>query len=98
MSEYVRARFPRSSMAQSHMIHSSTAALNFEKMGNRVCRLCHSPLVATFVDLGMSPLCESYLTSDQLDQMETFYPLHVFVCENCFLVQLPEYVKPKHIF
>jgi SAM-dependent methyltransferase len=46
----------------------------------------------------MSPLCESYLTADQLDQTEAFYPLHVFVCENCFLVQLPEYVKPEHIF
>ena len=85
-------------MAQFHMIRSSTAALKSAKMGNRVCRLCHSPLVATFVDLGMSPLCESYLTPDQLDQMEAFYPLHVFVCENCFLVQIPQYVQPEHIF
>jgi len=46
----------------------------------------------------MSPLCESYLTPDQLDQMEAFYPLHVFVCENCFLVQIPQYVQPEHIF
>ena len=46
----------------------------------------------------MSPLCESYLTADQLDQMEPYFPLHVRICENCFLVQLQEYVKPEHIF
>jgi len=52
----------------------------------------------TFVDLGMSPLCESYLSADQLNQMEPFYPLHVYICEQCFLVQLPEYVSPEKIF
>ncbi len=62
------------------------------------CRLCHSPLVTTFVDLGMSPLCESFLTADQLDQMEPYFPLHVLVCGECFLVQLQEYVKPELIF
>jgi hypothetical protein len=46
----------------------------------------------------MSPLCESYLTTDQLDQMEPFFPLHVLVCEACYLVQLKEYVSPEHIF
>jgi hypothetical protein len=46
----------------------------------------------------MSPLCESYLRSDQLNQMEPFYPLHVFVCESCFLVQLQEYVSVDEIF
>ena len=46
----------------------------------------------------MSPLCESYLTADQLNRMEPFYPLHVKVCEGCFLVQLEEYVSPEHIF
>jgi hypothetical protein len=50
------------------------------------------------VDLGMSPLCESYLTSDQLDQMEPFYPLRAYVCERCFLVQVQEYVSPAAIF
>ena len=62
------------------------------------CRLCGAPLTTTFVDLGMSPLCESYLTTDQLDQMEPFFPLHVLVCEACYLVQLKEYVSPEHIF
>ena len=43
----------------------------------------------------MSPLCESFLPADQLNQMEPFYPLHVYVCEQCFLVQLEEYVSPE---
>lgn len=46
----------------------------------------------------MSPLCESYLTADQIDKIEPYYPLHVLVCGNCFLVQVQEYVKPGHIF
>jgi hypothetical protein len=62
------------------------------------CRFCSSPLSQTFVDLGMSPLCESYLSTSQLDAMEPFYPLHVRVCGNCFLVQLQSYVSPEHIF
>ena len=52
----------------------------------------------TFVDLGMSPLCESYISYEQLNQMEPFYPLHVYVCEKCFLVQLQEYVSAAAIF
>ena len=62
------------------------------------CRLCHTPLRRTFVDLGMSPLCETYPGPDELDEMEPFYPLHVFVCEECLLVQLKEYVPPEEIF
>jgi len=62
------------------------------------CRFCKSELRHTFVDLGMSPLCESYLSLEQLNQMEPFYPLHVFVCEECLLVQLEEFVSPDSIF
>jgi len=62
------------------------------------CRLCEAELRRTFVDLGMSPLCESYLAAEQLNHMEPFYPLHVYVCEECFLVQLLEYVTPNQIF
>ena len=62
------------------------------------CRFCGAPLTHTFVDLGMSPLCESYISADQLNQMEPFYPLHVYVCEQCFLVQLEEYVTRESIF
>jgi hypothetical protein len=62
------------------------------------CRLCGTELHHTFVDLGMSPPCESYLSADQLDQGETFYPLHVRVCEKCLLVQLPAYIPAEDIF
>ncbi len=62
------------------------------------CRFCESPLRNTLVDLGMSPLCESYLATEQLNQMEPFYPLHVSVCDKCLLAQLEEYVSPEDIF
>src|SRR5688572_17100428 len=62
------------------------------------CRFCGTALKESVVDLGMSPLCETFLTADQLNCMEPFYPLNVFVCENCFLVQLQEYVSGEEIF
>ena len=62
------------------------------------CRLCDKPLTETFVDLGMSPLCESYVPAQRLDGPETFYPLHVRVCSACLLVQLPAYVPGEDIF
>jgi hypothetical protein len=62
------------------------------------CRFCGRPLQTTFVDLGMSPLCESYIAEEHLNEMEPFYPLHVLVCDACFLVQLDQYVTPDHIF
>jgi SAM-dependent methyltransferase len=69
-----------------------------QALGNPECRLCNAALSTTFVDLGMSPLCESILAADQIDQMEPYFPLHVLVCDSCFLVQLREYVKPESIF
>ncbi|HTR95750.1 MAG TPA: class I SAM-dependent methyltransferase [Trebonia sp.] len=65
---------------------------------NRACRLCGAELTHTFVDLGMSPLCESYLPEECLDDPETFYPLHVRLCASCLLVQLPAYVPGEDIF
>src|SRR3982751_1331463 len=62
------------------------------------CRLCGANLTETFVDLGMSPLCESYVPADRTDGPETFYPLHVRVCSACLLVQLPAYVAGEDIF
>lgn len=67
-------------------------------VGRYFCRFCQSGLCYTFVDLGMSPLCESYVSADHLNHMEPFYPLHVYVCDQCFLVQLLEYVSPEDIF
>jgi SAM-dependent methyltransferase len=62
------------------------------------CRFCGNPLRHRVVDLGMSPLCESYLPADRLDSMEPFFPLNVWVCEKCFLVQLNQYVSAGEIF
>lgn len=67
-------------------------------MGSNTCLFCQTSLHLTFVDLGMHPLCESYVSADRLDHMEPFYPLHVYVCERCWLVQLHEYVSPSDIF
>jgi SAM-dependent methyltransferase len=62
------------------------------------CRICGRALERTFVDLGMSPLCETFLTADQLDAVEHFYPLHVRICDDCLLVQLEAYVPGEEIF
>ena len=62
------------------------------------CRLCGANLTETFVDLGMSPLCESYVPAGKTDGPETFYPLHVRICSECLLVQLAAYVAGEDIF
>jgi hypothetical protein len=66
--------------------------------GQAACRFCGAALRHTLVDLGMSPLCESYVSLEKANQMEAFYPLHVYVCDSCFLVQLEQYVSPEEIF
>lgn len=62
------------------------------------CRFCGAALEHTFVDLGASPLAQSFLSQDRLNHTEPFYPLHVYVCGKCFLVQLQEFVAPENIF
>jgi hypothetical protein len=62
------------------------------------CRFCEAPLAHTFVDLGMSPLCQGHVRPDQLSLMTVFYPLRAYVCDNCFLVQLEECVSPSAIY
>src|SRR5687767_1788631 len=62
------------------------------------CRFCGTGLKHEFVDLGGSPPSNSYLRADQLNEPEIFYPLRVFVCEKCFLVQIDEYKKAAEIF
>jgi SAM-dependent methyltransferase len=62
------------------------------------CRFCAEPLHYSFVDLGMSPLCQTHITREQLNGMEPFYPLHALVCTHCWLVQLQEFVAPADIF
>jgi hypothetical protein len=62
------------------------------------CRFCGANLRQSFVDLGLSPLCESYQAASDLNHGEMYYPLHVYVCEQCFLVQLDEYESRESIF
>ena len=81
-------------------VASAAAPLSATKSAERradSCRFCGGAL-HDFVDLGMSPLCESFLAADQIDAMEPFYPLKVMVCGACFLAQVKEYVAPEHIF
>lgn len=65
---------------------------------NLACRFCGSPLQHIFVDLGMSPPCQTHIEAQALNQGESFYPLCTYVCDRCFLVQLPEHVSPEQIF
>jgi SAM-dependent methyltransferase len=64
----------------------------------KTCRFCGAGLQRTFVDLGMSPLCETYPSVAELNHGEVYYPLHVYVCEKCWLVQLEEYESAENIF
>jgi hypothetical protein len=83
-------------MAMTAQDAVQTEASGVESHG--FCRICGAPLLHKVVDLGMSPLCESFLTARQLDQVEPYFPLKVFVCNRCLLVQLKEYVSPGEIF
>lgn len=78
-------------------VAESTAAAR-EAAQYGCCRLCGATLSATFLNLGMSPLCESFLPADEIDKMEPYFPLHALACRECFLVQLREYVQPEKIF
>ena len=62
------------------------------------CRFCKSSLTNIFLDLGMSPMANSFLKPTELDTKEPHYPLCSYVCSNCFLVQLDEFENPQEIF
>src|SRR4051794_26794958 len=62
------------------------------------CRFCEAPLEVTFCDLGMSPLANSYVAPESLHRAEATYPLHVYVCSSCLLVQVPMVETAEHIF
>lgn len=68
------------------------------KLSKPTCRFCASPLEQTFVDLGMSPLANSYLSAENLHKMEPFFPLRVYVCGGCLLVQAEDFESPEAIF
>ena len=63
-----------------------------------ICRFCSTTLTQSFCDLGMSPLSNAFVAAEKLNSMEPFYPLHAFVCDNCYLVQLDEFESPEKIF
>ena len=63
-----------------------------------ICRFCGHSVRHIFVDLGMSPLCQTHISAAQLNHMEPYYPLRAYVCEHCFLVQIEEFVSPREIF
>lgn len=67
-------------------------------MEQKKCRFCHSLLTNTFLDLGVSPLANSFVAPESSYKMEPFYPLHTFVCHSCLLVQLDEFESPQNIF
>lgn len=62
------------------------------------CRFCGNELRETFADLGMSPTSNAYVRADRLQAMEPFYPLHAWVCTECWLVQLEEFESPEELF
>ncbi len=64
----------------------------------RTCRFCQAPLSRTFADLGVTPISNAFLSAEELNRMEPFYPLHAFVCEGCLLVQLEDVESPERIF
>ena len=74
------------------------SAETHQQAATRRCRFCGTGLQRTFVDLGLSPLCETYPAAGDFHRGEVYYPLHVYVCENCFLVQLEEYESAESIF
>lgn len=62
------------------------------------CRFCETPIKDVFIDLINAPASNSYLTVEQLNEPEVYYPLKTFICDKCFLVQLDEYKKSDEIF
>jgi SAM-dependent methyltransferase len=77
---------------------AGAAAAPAADVAGPACRFCGAGLVHTFADLGTSPLCQRHVTRERFNAAESFYPLHVYVCDQCYLVQLPPYVAREEIF
>lgn len=80
------------------VLRADTVGSESIKSPEPICRFCGTQLSRLFVDLGLSPLCQTQISPEQLNHGEAFYPLRVYVCDDCFLVQLDEYVSPDVIF
>lgn len=75
--------------------HSSSGRCSMKRT---LCRACGAFLSRSFLDLGMTPLANSFIPLDRIEQKEVFYPLHVLICDACLLVQLAESEEPRNIF
>ena len=75
-----------------------TPSADMQQTATKHCRFCGADLRRTFVDLGMSPLCETYPSESDLNSGEIYYPLHAYFCEGCLLVQLEQYESAESIF
>lgn len=95
---YSKTRLPATNLIKLNNIQAHTIMLQQHNNTQHICRFCSNTLTSSFVDLGMSPLANSYLKEEQLNRMEPFYPLHTHVCETCYLVQLPEFQSSVNIF
>jgi SAM-dependent methyltransferase len=73
-------------------------SLHNGKNNQSTCRFCQHQLNHTVIDLGMSPLCQKHVKPEQLKDMEKFFPLHAYICNNCWLMQLEEFASPDEIF
>ena len=87
-----------SQRVKEHMGMMPLSAESRQQTATQYCRFCGTALERTFVDLGMSPLCETYPSAVDLNRGEVYYPLHAYVCEYCFLVQLGQYESAENIF
>lgn len=67
-------------------------------MSTKICRFCKKSMNQTFVDLGLSPISNDFVNLERLNYSTKFYPLHAYVCNHCFLVQLEEFESPEQIF
>lgn len=85
-------------LSQEPAIRSLGASATSVQRDHTGCRFCGSELDQVFLDLGLSPLANSYLKEEDLKAHEPQFPLRVFVCSECFLVQLEEWESPENIF
>jgi SAM-dependent methyltransferase len=85
-------------MITTPSLNAEGAEAPAESPAGSACRFCGAGLELTFVDLGMSPLCETYPSAAELNRGEIYYPLHVYVCDRCFLVQMEQYETAENIF
>jgi 2-polyprenyl-3-methyl-5-hydroxy-6-metoxy-1,4-benzoquinol methylase len=76
----------------------NSAKLNRSAAGKSCCRFCGTELEHSVVNLGMSPLCQKHVSPENAKEAEKFYPLHAYVCHNCWLMQLEEFATPDEIF